>query len=62
MAQLSTALFFSCLVLAGCGNVKSSPFHVALEGTSHFSPHGLILSSWLKPQRQQGLNVKLPKV
>lgn len=43
----------------GTGRVrepKSSSLHAALEGTSHFSPCWSIFSSWLRPQRRQGLN------
>lgn len=53
MTQLSPALFFSLLVLAGCGNLNPPCSVQALEGTSHFSPHWLVWfrPSCLRPQR-----------
>lgn len=64
MTQLSPALFFSLLELAGCGNLIPPCSMQALEGTSHFSPRWLVWfrPSCLRPQRQQGLKVRLPKV
>lgn len=64
MTQLSPALFFSLLELAGCGNLNPPCSMQALEGTSHFSPRWLVWfrPSCLRPQRQQGLKVRLPKV
>lgn len=61
MTQLSPALFFSLLELAGPGNLNPA---CSMQGNSLFSPCWLVWfrPSCLRPQRQQGLNGRFPKV